>query len=160
MTLVSPLSPDKPYVHLLKKRHSLTFSNVPSDFINVYVDRLSSIVVQIRADNLSQPNSCIYNVSFFSCPFSYTNMTKKSLQITYVLSERHLLAKLCSSLCRIIASDTANNNVTYQRIDLVVDECDKGYAVWNNPTIVSSSVSVLFCVCDELGAGRRRCEQR
>ncbi len=43
---------------------------------------------------------------------------------------------------------------TYQKIQLVVNECVDGTAVWNgNPTILSSAVSVLFCICADTSAG-------
>ena len=54
---------------------------------------------------------------------------------------------------RIIVNDTFNNLITYQQIRLVVNECVNGQAIWNNPTYLSSSVSVLYCVCDELSIG-------
>ena len=74
----------------MKKPHYLTYSNVPSDTIDVYVDRVSSIVMQIRVNNVTAPTSCNYAGSFFSCPFLYKNDTKSQLQITYVVREgRH-----------------------------------------------------------------------
>lgn len=46
-----------------------------------------------------------------------------------------------------------NNLVTYQKIQLLVNECQTGDAVRDNPTLLSSSVSVLFCVCNSSYTG-------
>jgi hypothetical protein len=59
-----------------------------------------------------------------------------------------LKVKILLKNFRIIAIDTYNNLTTYQQIQLVVNECVYGTAVWGNPTLISSSVSVLFCVCN------------
>lgn len=53
---------------------------------------------------------------------------------------------------RIIAIDDSNAT-TSQKIQLIVNECVYGSPTWRNPELLSSSVSVLFCVCDVTAAG-------
>jgi hypothetical protein len=43
--------------------------------------------------------------------------------------------------------------MTSQKIQLIVNECVDGTANWNNPTVLSSAVSVLICTCNDLAAG-------
>ncbi|CAF0783623.1 unnamed protein product [Rotaria sordida] len=135
VTLLSPASLNTPYTYLLTIRYNDTFQNQTNAAISVRIDRNSSITVQIRDGNMSIPIDCIKQNSFYSCPFAYTNENRNQLQLT------------------IIAHDTLYNLITYQRIQLIVNECIYGQPIWNNPTILSSSVSVLFCICDEYSVG-------
>ncbi|CAF3469005.1 unnamed protein product [Rotaria sp. Silwood1] len=135
VTLQSPVSLNAPYTYLLTIRHNDTFQNQTNAAINVIIDRNSSINVQIRDGNTSVPNDCEKQGSFYSCPFAYTNENRNQIQLT------------------VIAYDISNNLTTYQRIQLIVNECVNGQGIWNNPTILSSSVSVLFCICDDYSSG-------
>ena len=54
---------------------------------------------------------------------------------------------------RIVVTDLANDLVSYQSINLIVDECMNGNAVWTTPDIRSSSLTILVCVCNELFTG-------
>lgn len=54
---------------------------------------------------------------------------------------------------RIIAIDDKTNATTSQKIQLIVNECVYGSPTWRNQDLLSSSVSVLFCVCDVTAAG-------
>ncbi|CAF4129363.1 unnamed protein product, partial [Rotaria sp. Silwood2] len=131
VTLQSPASFNTPYTYFLTIRHNDTFQNQTNATINVIIDRNTSINVQIRDSNTSVPKDCTNQGSFYSCPFAYTNENRNQIQLT------------------IIANDILNTLTTYQRIQLIVNECVNGRAIWNNPTILSSTVRVLFCICDE-----------
>ncbi|CAF1546912.1 unnamed protein product, partial [Adineta steineri] len=135
ITLVQPTSFDTPYTYLLIIPYTDTLQNETFNYIDVTVDSTSSIIVQVRDRNTSTPVDCIFNGTLYSCPFSYTTATSNLIQLT------------------ILAIDIINNITSYQRVSLVVNECMNGQAVWTNPTILSSSVSVLYCVCDEISAG-------
>ncbi|CAF1457750.1 unnamed protein product, partial [Adineta ricciae] len=135
ITLVDATSIDTPYTYLLSIPHNNTFQNTTLNYINVTVDLISSVQVQIRETNTSTPADCIYNGVWYSCPFSYTNTNKNLLQLT------------------IIATNLDTNLMTYQKIQLVVNECIYGDPVRTNPTIISSAVQVLFCVCDTTATG-------
>lgn len=54
---------------------------------------------------------------------------------------------------RIIATDLNTTLATYQKIQLIVNECIHGQPLWNNPTILSPTVTVLFCLCQDTYAG-------
>jgi hypothetical protein len=82
VSLVSPTSPSTPYTYLLTIPHTDTYQNAIDQYINVTVDRTSSILVQMRDGNTSIPRNCIYYNSYYSCPFLYTNETRSQIQLT------------------------------------------------------------------------------
>ncbi|CAF3337216.1 unnamed protein product [Rotaria socialis] len=135
VSLVSPISIDAPYTYLLTIPYTMTFTNKSNANINVQVDGNSSMIVRIQETNTSIPYNCSWNNTFYSCNFLYANDNSNLIELT------------------VIATDIVSNLTTYQKIQLIVNECVDGQPIWNNPTMLSSSVYVLFCICNELAAG-------
>jgi hypothetical protein len=84
VTLTTPTSFDTPYTYLLIVPYPLTLQNETNQTIDVTVDRTSSITVQIRDGNTSDPRPCIFKGTTYTCPFSYTSTNRNRLQLTYV----------------------------------------------------------------------------
>ncbi|CAF1385731.1 unnamed protein product, partial [Rotaria magnacalcarata] len=135
VSLVSPISIDAPYTYLLTIPYTMTFANKSNVNINVQVDGNSSMIVRIRDTNTSIPIDCNWSNTFYSCNFLYANDNRNRTEIT------------------VIATDTVRNLTTHQKIQLIVNECVDGEPIWSNPTMLSSSVYVLFCICNELASG-------
>lgn len=86
ISLVSPLSISQPYATLLTIPYTSTLQNKTNAFINVTIDRnSSSLIVQIRDGNTSTSNNCIWQNSYYSCPFIYSNSNRATIDLTYVL---------------------------------------------------------------------------
>jgi hypothetical protein len=82
VTLLASTSSQTPYTYFLTIPYTETLKNQTYESINVTVDRTSSITVQIRDGNTSISRSCSNQITYYSCPFSYTNQSRSSLQLT------------------------------------------------------------------------------
>jgi hypothetical protein len=81
VTLVTSLSINTPYTYLLTIKYTDTLQN-GTQYINITVDRTSSIIVQMRDGNTSVPQDCLNQDTYYSCPFSYTDATRSQIQLT------------------------------------------------------------------------------